>query len=72
MLRAFIIIRNYNKYNNQLLAFPFLFFFLLFFFERGGGGGQGGGRVVCFVFSASVAYRPMTPLLSLPFFFSTA
>ena len=28
--------------------------------------------VVCLVFSASVACRPMTPLLSLPFFFSTA
>ena len=48
MLRAFIIIRNYNKYNNQLLAFPFFFFS---FFERGGGGGGrsgGGGSFVLF------------------------
>ena len=55
VLRAFIIIRSYNKYNNQLLvsSFPpppplfsnFSFFF--FFFERGGGVG-GGGRLFSF------------------------
>ena len=37
----------------------------------GGGGGEG-GLVISFVFSTSVVCRPMTPLLSLPCFLSTA